>query len=82
MCAHAGFLLGSRETLLETKDGGRTWEPRSVAAAKDEGDSVLRFFPPGSCMPLLGNCQAGRMAEVQKGMDGAQISAIQTAMLV
>ncbi|KAK9918448.1 hypothetical protein WJX75_004173 [Coccomyxa subellipsoidea] len=32
-----GFLLGSRETLLETKDGGRTWEPRSVAAAKDEG---------------------------------------------
>lgn len=37
MRAHAGFLLGSRETLLETKDGGRTWEPRSVAAAKDEG---------------------------------------------
>ncbi len=63
MCAHAGFLLGSRETLLETKDGGRTWEPRSVAAAKDEGDSVLRIFPSGSCMPLLENCQAGRMAE-------------------
>lgn len=32
-----GFLLGSRETLLETKDGGRTWEPRSVGAAADEG---------------------------------------------
>ena len=32
-----GFLLGSRQTLLETKDGGRTWEPRSVAAAQDEG---------------------------------------------
>ena len=29
-----GFLLGSRETLLETKDGGRTWEKRSVAAAQ------------------------------------------------
>ncbi len=35
--APAGFLLGSRETLLETKDGGRTWEPRTVAAARDEG---------------------------------------------
>ena len=33
----AGFLLGSRETLLETKDGGRTWAPRTVAAAQDEG---------------------------------------------
>jgi photosystem II stability/assembly factor-like uncharacterized protein len=33
----AGFLLGSRQTLLETKDGGRTWEPRQVAAAEDEG---------------------------------------------
>ncbi|KAK9846585.1 hypothetical protein WJX81_007154 [Elliptochloris bilobata] len=32
-----GFLLGSRETLLETKDGGRTWTPRTVAAAQDEG---------------------------------------------
>ena len=34
---NAGFLLGSRQTLLETKDGGKTWEPRSVAAAQDEG---------------------------------------------
>ena len=33
----AGFLLGTRQTLLETKDGGRTWEPRSVQAAQDEG---------------------------------------------
>eukprot|EP00798_Chlamydomonas_sp_ICE-L_P008833 gene8833-90_t len=32
-----GFLLGSRQTLLETKDGGKTWEPRSIEAAKDEG---------------------------------------------
>lgn len=32
-----GFLLGSRQTLLETFDGGKTWEPRTVAAARDEG---------------------------------------------
>ena len=32
-----GFLLGSRETLLETKDGGRTWAARTVGAAADEG---------------------------------------------
>ena len=37
MTWRAGFLLGSRETLLETKDGGRTWSPRTVAAAQDEG---------------------------------------------
>jgi photosystem II stability/assembly factor-like uncharacterized protein len=34
---YAGFLLGTRQTLLETFDGGKTWEPRSVAAAQDEG---------------------------------------------
>ena len=39
----AGFLLGSRETLLETKDGGRTWSPRSVAAAQDEGVLATRL---------------------------------------
>lgn len=33
----AGFLLGTRQTLLETLDGGKTWNPRSVEAAKDEG---------------------------------------------
>lgn len=33
----AGFLLGTRQTLLETKDGGRSWEPRSIQAAQDEG---------------------------------------------
>lgn len=32
-----GFLLGTRQTLLETFDGGKTWEPRSVAAAVEEG---------------------------------------------
>jgi hypothetical protein len=35
----AGFLLGSRETLLETMDGGKTWSPRSIAAARDEGEA-------------------------------------------
>jgi photosystem II stability/assembly factor-like uncharacterized protein len=33
----AGFLVGARQTLLETFDGGVTWTPRNVDAAKDEG---------------------------------------------
>lgn len=32
-----GFLLGTRQTLLETFDGGKTWQPRDIEAAKDEG---------------------------------------------
>ena len=32
-----GFLLGTRQTLLETLDGGKTWAPRNVDAARDEG---------------------------------------------
>lgn len=38
-CVHAavGFLLGTRQTLLETFDGGKTWQPRDIEAAKDEG---------------------------------------------
>lgn len=32
-----GFLLGTRQTLLETNDGGRTWEKREIPAALDEG---------------------------------------------
>lgn len=32
-----GFLLGTRQTLLETFDGGRTWAPRDIEAARDEG---------------------------------------------
>ncbi|GBF88779.1 photosystem II stability assembly factor chloroplastic [Raphidocelis subcapitata] len=32
-----GFLLGTRQTLLETLDGGKTWEPRTIEAARDEG---------------------------------------------
>lgn len=34
---HAGFLLGTRQTLLETFDGGKTWNPRNIEAARDEG---------------------------------------------
>eukprot|EP00232_Nephroselmis_pyriformis_P003014 CAMPEP_0182912610 /NCGR_PEP_ID=MMETSP0034_2-20130328/37601_1 /TAXON_ID=156128 /ORGANISM="Nephroselmis pyriformis, Strain CCMP717" /LENGTH=423 /DNA_ID=CAMNT_0025049287 /DNA_START=42 /DNA_END=1313 /DNA_ORIENTATION=+ len=30
-----GFLLGTRQTLLETFDGGATWEKRSIQAAAD-----------------------------------------------
>lgn len=37
-----GFLLGTRQTLLETNDGGRTWEARSVAEAQEE-DINYRF---------------------------------------
>jgi len=37
-----GFLLGTRQTLLETSDGGRNWEPRSVASAQEE-DINYRF---------------------------------------
>ncbi|KAG1664832.1 hypothetical protein FOA52_007090 [Chlamydomonas sp. UWO 241] len=32
-----GFLVGTRQTLLETFDSGVTWTPRNVEAAKDEG---------------------------------------------
>ena len=35
--SHTGFLLGTRQTLLETKDGGKSWNARKVAAAQDEG---------------------------------------------
>lgn len=49
----AGFLLGSRQTLLETFDGGKTWEPRTVQAAQ-----VRPFVAApaadwcGGCLPL------------------------------
>jgi photosystem II stability/assembly factor-like uncharacterized protein len=33
----AGFLLGTRQTLLETFDGGNTWQQREIEAARDEG---------------------------------------------
>ncbi|XP_020112895.1 photosystem II stability/assembly factor HCF136, chloroplastic [Ananas comosus] len=37
-----GFLLGTRQTILETKDGGLTWFPRSIPSAEDE-DFNYRF---------------------------------------
>ncbi|CAL5050293.1 unnamed protein product [Urochloa decumbens] len=38
----SGFLLGTRQTILETKDGGNTWFPRSIPSAEDE-DFNYRF---------------------------------------
>eukprot|EP00898_Chlorokybus_atmophyticus_P001217 jgi/Chlat1/2096/Chrsp17S02694 len=32
-----GYLLGSRQTLLETVDSGKTWTPRRVQASEEEG---------------------------------------------
>lgn len=40
--ALAGFLLGTRQTILETKDGGTTWASRSIASAEEE-DFNYRF---------------------------------------
>ncbi|KAK2635707.1 hypothetical protein Ddye_030499 [Dipteronia dyeriana] len=37
-----GFLLGTRQTILETKDGGSTWVPRSIQSAEEE-DFNYRF---------------------------------------
>ncbi|XP_051200766.1 photosystem II stability/assembly factor HCF136, chloroplastic [Lolium perenne] len=37
-----GFLLGTRQTILETKDGGGSWFPRSIPSAEDE-DFNYRF---------------------------------------
>lgn len=37
-----GFLLGTRQTIMETKDGGNTWTPRSIPSAEDE-DFNYRF---------------------------------------
>nr|XP_010315555.1 uncharacterized protein LOC101259493 isoform X2 [Solanum lycopersicum] len=37
-----GFVLGTRQTILETKDGGTTWVPRSIASAEEE-DFNYRF---------------------------------------
>lgn len=32
-----GFLLGTKQTLLETFDGGKTWVNRTIEASQDEG---------------------------------------------
>ena len=37
-----GFLLGTRQTLLETNDYGKTWEARTVAQAQED-DINYRF---------------------------------------
>ncbi|XP_065630569.1 photosystem II stability/assembly factor HCF136, chloroplastic [Quercus suber] len=37
-----GFVLGTRQTILETKNGGNTWVPRSIPSAEDE-DFNYRF---------------------------------------
>ena len=37
-----GFLLGSRQTLLETNDGGKTWKSRDVS--KSSGDDINYRF--------------------------------------
>lgn len=42
MVGFAGFLLGTRQTILETKDGGNTWVPRSIPSAEEE-DFNYRF---------------------------------------
>ena len=39
-----GFLLGTRQTLLETKDAGRSWNSRSIPSAEDE-DFNYRYEP-------------------------------------
>jgi photosystem II stability/assembly factor-like uncharacterized protein len=31
-----GFLLGTRQSVLEANDGGRSWTPREIPAAVDE----------------------------------------------
>ncbi|XP_073021522.1 photosystem II stability/assembly factor HCF136, chloroplastic-like [Primulina eburnea] len=37
-----GFLIGTRQTILETKDRGNTWASRSIPSAEDE-DFNYRF---------------------------------------
>jgi len=64
--APAGFLLGSRETLLETKDGGRTWEPRTVAAARVPLSAKL----PGN--PILVSALAGKPGQAEMVTDQAR----------
>lgn len=44
----AGFLLGSRQTLLETFDGGKTWEPRTVEAARVRACCTKLLLADGS----------------------------------
>ncbi|KAF3503965.1 hypothetical protein F2Q69_00039935 [Brassica cretica] len=38
-----GFLLGTRQTLLETKDGENTWAPRSIPSSEEEDFNSISF---------------------------------------
>ena len=38
-----GFLLGTRQTLLETKDGENTWGPRSIPSSEEEDFNSISF---------------------------------------
>ena len=42
-CFFIGFVLGTRQTILETKDGGNTWVPRSIPSAEDEDLNSICF---------------------------------------
>ena len=62
--ACAGFLLGSRQTLLETKDGGKSWTKRDISAAKEEGFNFrftsisFQVGPAPSAAGMQGSCSA------------------------
>ena len=60
----AGFLLGSRQTLLETKDGGKSWTKRDISAAKEEGFNFrftsISFQASGLHAPLWPPAQLAR----------------------
>lgn len=66
-CAPPGFLLGTRQTLLETFDGGKTWNPREVEAARDEGFNYRFNVRPLVTLPPR---RSARPASRQRG--GAQ----------
>ena len=48
-----GFLLGTRQTLLETNDGGKTWEARSVAAAQEPAKPVMALDGDAAMVTIL-----------------------------
>lgn len=58
-----GFLTGTRQTLLETFNGGKSWEPRYIESVDEEGINYrytsISFNgaegwivgKPGACLP-------------------------------
>lgn len=44
MSCLAGFLLGTRQTLLETTDGGKTWKARDIQAAQVSRAELQKFL--------------------------------------